>query len=535
MFIFELVIALLLVGTILSLWARRLGIPYPALLALAGAILTLIPGVPIVTLDPGLALVLFVSPVLLDAAYDASPRDLRDNLAPVASLAFVVVCLTIAVVAWVAHAMVPTMSWAAAITLGAIVAPPDASAATAVLRQIGPPHRTLVILEGESLFNDAVALLVYRLAGAAAVSGGFSIWTAGPLFLLTCGGGVIIGFVLAHAFMWITARLREVAVMVVTQFISTFAVWLIADAIRVSPILAVVAYAMTVARHVPSRIGARRRFASYAVWEVTVFVLNVLAFVLIGLQLRDIRSRLEGSEWHTYAITALAVCAAVILVRVAWVMSYNAIYRWRVSRYGMRTPRPMTPPTLGSGILISWCGMRGIVTLATALALPDGAGAFPHRDLILVCAFSVVLATLVIQGLTLRPLIEHLGLRDDGLVEREIGLARAEIARVALATLHDEHGDSATILRREYEARLRSGERQQQSGVPVESSHTLADLQRRAVDAQWRRLMALRAEDVIGDEAFHVVEEDLDLLELSADPRVRALPGDSLATEAPSA
>jgi CPA1 family monovalent cation:H+ antiporter len=266
-----------------------------------------------------------------------------------------------------------------------------------------------------------------------------------------------------------------------------------------------------------------------------VFVLNVLAFVLIGLQLRDIRSRLEGSEWHTYAITALAVCAAVILVRVAWVMSYNAIYRWRVSRYGMRTPRPMTPPTLGSGILISWCGMRGIVTLATALALPDGAGAFPHRDLILVCAFSVVLATLVIQGLTLRPLIEHLGLRDDGLVEREIGLARAEIARVALATLHDEHGDSATILRREYEARLRSGERQQQSGVPVESSHTLADLQRRAVDAQWRRLMALRAEDVIGDEAFHVVEEDLDLLELSADPRVRALPGDSLATEAPSA
>ena len=191
MFIFEIIVALLLIGAVLSLWAARLGIPYPALLALTGAAIALIPGMPEVSLDPELALALFVAPTLLDAAYDASPRDLRDNLVPVISLALGAVGLTIAAVAVLTRLFVPDVGWAAAITLGAIVAPPDASAAIAVLRRVSPPYRVSVILEGESLFNDASALLVYRIAAAAAMTGSFSGWSVAPMLTLTWGGGVI--------------------------------------------------------------------------------------------------------------------------------------------------------------------------------------------------------------------------------------------------------------------------------------------------------------------------------------------------------
>src|SRR6202048_3747976 len=203
MVIFELVIGLLLLGALPALWANRLGIPYPALLALAGVPLALIPGPPQVMLDPQLALALFVAPVLLDAAYDASPRDLRANLRPLIMLALVVVVLTIVAVAIVVRKLVPGMSWPVAITLGAIVAPPDASAATAVLRRLGAPHRLVLHLRGESLFNDASALLVYRIAVGAAMTGAAAGWKILPLLLLTCGGGVIAGIAQARLYMWL--------------------------------------------------------------------------------------------------------------------------------------------------------------------------------------------------------------------------------------------------------------------------------------------------------------------------------------------
>ena len=209
MAVFELTIALLLVGAILSMWAERFGIPYPALLALAGAALTFIPGTPTVVLDPRLALALFVAPVLLDAAFDASPRDLKRNIYAVTSLAILAVGVTTVVVALVARHFVPGMSWGAAIVLGAIVAPPDTSAATTILRRLRPPHRLVVILQGESLFNDASALLIYRLAVTATMTGAVSGWTIAPLFLLTCGGGVVLGIVLAKTYFWLTTRVRR--------------------------------------------------------------------------------------------------------------------------------------------------------------------------------------------------------------------------------------------------------------------------------------------------------------------------------------
>jgi len=515
MALFELTIALLLVGALLALWADRIGIPYPALLALAGAVLALIPGTPTVTLDPELALALFVAPVLVDAAYDASPRDLRANLAAVTALALVVVVVTIAGVAVAVHYIVPSMPWAAAIALGAIVAPPDASAATAVLRKLRPPHRLMVILEGESLFNDASALLAYRIAVGAAVTGTFNGWTLLPTLLLTCGGGAIFGIVLARAYLYATKRIQNLQVNIVLQFIGTFAVWILADRLGLSAIITTVAYAMTIARTAPARVGGRARISSYAVWDVAVFVMNVLAFVLIGLQMRAIVERVEDGEWSTYLTAAAAVCAAVIVIRAAWVLVYNSVWRWKVARYGSRSGRQIMMPTVGGGILVAWCGMRGIVTLAAALALPDGdaSAAFPHRDLIVFCAFCVVLVTLVLQGMTLGPLLRVLGLRDDGSVERELNLAREETAKAALGVLDKaEPRSAAEVLRREYQARLRT-----ENHEPTR----VAQLQQEAVNAQRRVLVDLRAREVIGDDAFHAAEEELYLLELTADSRIR--------------
>ena len=527
MILFEIVIVLLLVGAVLALCADRIGVPYPALLALAGTGVALIPGAPSVNLDPELALALFVAPVLLDAAFDASPRDLRDNIVPVSLLAVVVVILTIGAVAYAAKLVVPEMSWFVAITLGAIVAPPDASAATAVLRKLRPPHRVVVILEGESLFNDATALIIYRVAVGAVVTGAFSGWGVVPTLLLSCGGGVIVGFILARFYLWLAKKVQDIQVSIVIQFIGTFAVWLIADRLGLSAIITVVAFAMTLSRHAPGSTGARHRISSYAVWELAVFVLNVLAFVLIGLQLRGILSRVDSAELNTYLFCAAAVCGAVILVRFVW-MPYNWFVRWHIRRYGARLPRPMSLPTVGTGLLISWCGMRGIVTLAAALALPDGdpASAFPHRDLIVFCAFCVVLSTLAIQGATLRPLLKILGLRDDGSVERELAIARVETARAAIRELESRTTSrSVEILRREYQARMHSGSPEKDD---------LANLQQHAALAQRRALVELRARSVIGDDAFHAAEQEIDLLELTADARIRPLvEGDVLATREP--
>jgi CPA1 family monovalent cation:H+ antiporter len=521
--IFELAIGLLLFGAVLSLWANRLGMPYPALLALGGAALALIPGTPQITLDPELALALFVAPVLLDAAFDASPRDLRDNFVPVLNLAVVTVLLTIAAVAFVARMLMPSMPWAVAIALGAIVAPPDASAATAVLRRLRPPHRLLVILEGESLFNDATALLIYRVAVVAAIAGTFSPGGAVLTLLLTGVGGVIAGMLLARLTIGMIRRVDDIPISTLLQFICTFAVWIIADRIGLSAIITVVAYAMSAARLTGGRMDGRHRIASYAVWDVAVFVLNALAFLLIGLQLRGIIERIAPAQWNSYVTFALAVCGTVILVRILWWMPNNAVMRWRIRRGWVHTRRPMMQPSVGSGMVVSWAGMRGIVTIAAALALPDGGdSAFPYRDLIILTAFCVVLSTLVVQGLTLGLLMKRVCLHDDDSVEREIAVARVETAKAALDALKGaEAGEALDVLRREYEARLKLGQDEATESHAERGESQLASLQQRAVDAQRAKLVDLRAREIIGDDAYHAVEEEIDLLDLTADARIR--------------
>src|SRR5215216_5612822 len=338
--VFEVVIALLLGGAALAALARRMSAPYPALVALAGAALALIPDVPTLVLDPELALALFVAPVLVDAAFDASPRDLRANWRAVTSLALGAVALTIVVVAAVVKLLVPDMPWGAAVALGAIVAPPDAAAATTVLKQLRPPHRLLVILEGESLFNDASALLVYRLAVGATLTGFLSGWTVLPTLLLVTVGSVVLALVLSRLTLAVNARITDVATAVIVQFCTTFGVWILAERLHLSGIITMVVFAMAASRRVPEIVPARIRIPSWAVWEVAVFVLNVLAFIIVGLQLKSIAARVTGATGGRYAAIASAVCIAVILARIAWVTGAAAFSRWRCRPRADATPGP---------------------------------------------------------------------------------------------------------------------------------------------------------------------------------------------------
>src|SRR5215210_967896 len=325
MVVFEWIVALLAVAVVLAGLARRVGAPYPAFLALGGAALAFVPGAPTLTLPPDLALALFVAPVLLDAAYDASLRDLKDNWAPVTSLVIFAVGLTTAAVAVVSHALLPAMPWAAAVALGAVVAPPDAVAATAVLRPLRPPHRILTILEGESLLNDASALLIYRLAVGAVAANSFSFADVAPAFLLGVTGSVIAGPALGWVTLQVMDRVEHVPTATILQFVTTFSVWIFAEQIGLSGVLTMVCYAITVAQTAPQRIPARIRIPTYAVWETVVFALTILAFIFIGLQIRPILDSLEAADRGLYFAVAGAVLLTVILVRIAWHMTFNGV------------------------------------------------------------------------------------------------------------------------------------------------------------------------------------------------------------------
>ena len=512
---FEWIIVLLLGAALLATLARRLGAPYPTFLALGGALLAFVPASPNWALDPHLALTLFVAPVLVDAAYDTSLRDLRRNWRPVAGLVVAAVGTTVVAVALVARWLVPGMPWPVAIALGAIVAPPDAAAATAVMRQVKLPHKLLKILEGESLLNDASALLVYRLAIMTVMVGHLGFNTYAPVFLLTVFGSLAAGVACAYAMGALTSRLRDVPISLIVQFACTFGVWIAAEAIGLSGILTLVAFAMTMARRGGPQMPARMRVPIFAVWETVVFVLNAFAFVLIGMQLRPIWERLDAGGAQTDAVvTALVVLVVTIAARFAWVMAYNVLMRRRHDRAG-ESARPR--PTVGSGILVSWAGMRGIVTLAAAFAVPEtlsNGQPFPYRDLILLCAFAVVLGTLVLQGLTMKPLIRRLGLTDDDPVGREIRLGRTQAYQALLDAIKDDETLSAKLLRKEYGAVVELNTSQHQD-MPV-GEVPGGPLRRRAIAVARQRAFELRRDDVIGDDAYRVLVQELDWADLSA-------------------
>jgi CPA1 family monovalent cation:H+ antiporter len=433
----------------------------------------------------------------------------------------IAVGLTTFAVALVVHALVPGIPWAAAIAIGAIVAPPDAVAATTVLRDLRLPHRVSVILEGEALLNDASSLLIYRLAVAAVLAGGsIGAEAIAPAFLISLFGSVITGFALAWLIGRLTSRIQDAPSSIIVQFVSTYGVWMLAERVGLSPILTMVSYAMTLARSTPAFLPARLRIPSYAVWDTAVLVLNVLAFLLIGLELGPIISAARPGELARWAGVGAAVLATAIGVRLLWTLAAALWAQWRIQRGWLTAPGDGPLPSWRTGLIIGWAGTRGLVTVATALALPQD---FPERSMLLFTAFTVTLGTLLIQGLTLRSLALALGLRDDeDTVAREVRAARLAAAEAALASLSDAPREEAASLRAELQAeRQMAALLDEGNGLPILPAQAL---RAKALAARRNRLLAMRRDGVIGDEAFHRIEEELDLAELALTGRRGSLP-----------
>src|SRR5579862_9661424 len=341
-------LSLLLGAVLLAAVARRLKVPSPSLFALGGVLIALLPHGPRISLDPNLALALFVAPVLMDAAFDNSLRDLHEYWIPVSSLVFMAVAVTTAAVAIVARWLVPAMPWAVAIALGAAVAPPDAAAAIAVLKEVRLPHRLVAILEDESMLNDASALLIYRLAvGAAVAHEGNAIDVTSTLaFVLV--GSVAIGTLFGFTFGNIVRRFSDVPSSIVMQFIGAFGIWILADRLGLSGVLAVVTSAVILSRRSSIQMPAAVRVPSYAVWSLAVFVLNALAFILAGLQIGPIMDRLDRTPHVHYGVFAGAILLTVILARVGWLITYN--FSLRAARHTLGVAKPVP---LKNSILVS--------------------------------------------------------------------------------------------------------------------------------------------------------------------------------------
>jgi CPA1 family monovalent cation:H+ antiporter len=501
--LFEVTLLLLAVAVVLMQAARYLRVPYPALLALVGGCATALPFAPHITIEPRLALALFVAPAVMDTAFELPPRELMRNWLPLVSLAVLLVLATTAAVAWVGVAY-GGLSAAAAIALGAIVAPPDAAAAAAVLGQFSLPRRAMSILQGESLLNDAVALLAFGIAVSAAMTPGASLAPLVPPLLIAVPGGILVGLIVAALAARLMRSLAGTLSAIISQFLLTFGTWILAAHLNFSPILAVVALAAMAAREMPKRASARYRINSNAVWTTMTFVLNVLAFLLMGLQARDIVTEMHSEALARALEFAALVLVAVILVRFAWVMAYGfAIRRFR-RFFEKRTVRG-TVPNVRIGILVSWCGMRGLVTLATALALP---AAFPHRDEIVLSAFTVVLGTLVLQGFTIRPLINWLRIPKDESLDTEIAATRKAMLTAALDSLSGEPDAAAAPLRMELLAERNASVGRSRPDLPQDPMRRIALAAQRALLLEWRQ------RGRIPDDVFYHLQDELDRLEL---------------------
>jgi monovalent cation/hydrogen antiporter len=522
----EAVLLLLLFVALLTLVARRIGVPYPILMTLGGLALSLVPGLPRLTLAPDLVFLLFLPPLLFSAAYFTSPRELLLSARPISLLAIGLVLATVGAVAVVVHVMSPTLGWPAAFILGAIVSPTDAVAATAIAQRLGLPRRIVTILEGESLANDATGLVAYRLAVAAALTGAFSLANASASFVVVSVGGVAIGLVVGWALVEVERRLNDPPVEVLITLLAPFAAWLPAEAIGVSGVLAVVTASIVFGQHASRITSSDLRILASGVWQMVIFVLNGLVFILIGLQLPTVLDELSASRTAGELLSlAAAVCVTVVAVRLAWVFPGTYLPRWLIPGLAKRDPSP-SPRVV---VIIGWAGMRGVVSLAAALALPFTAGGqpFPGRDLIIFLTFAVILVTLVGQGLTMPLLIRRLGVGDDGSEAHEEVHAREEANQAALARLDElaiewpGHLELIDNIRARHQHAAEHLEHEHEDfpaeQAPDQEAIEHAAIYAAVISSQRAAVIDLRDQGVISDKALRIVERELDLEELRAE------------------
>jgi CPA1 family monovalent cation:H+ antiporter len=522
--IVELVLVLLLAVALLAYLAARIHVPYPIVLVLGGLALGFVPGLPSIDLQPNLIFLLFLPVLLYADAWSTSWRDFRLNLRSISLLAIGLVITTTLVVAVVAHSVLPGFSWASAFVLGAIVSPTDAVASTAIAQRLGAPQRLVTIVEGESLVNDASGLVVYRFALVALITGVFSFAQAGLTFIWVCVGGVGIGLLVAWLYTQIERRLDDSPIEITLSFLVPFAAYIPAEALGASGVLAAVAAGLYAGRQSARIISPASRVQAEAVWGVLTFILNGLAFILIGLQLRALIDLLRAQEITVGELLAYGalVSLIVIVVRLLWVFPGAYLPRWLLPSIRAREPLPRWRVV----VVLGWMGMRGVVSLAAALALPltlASGQSFQERPLIVLLTYCVILATLVGQGLTLPALMRRLGIGTDGAAEREEGIARLASARAALRRI-DELADekwttdeTVSYLRSIHEHRTHrydgDGDAEEAQRDSVEDG-AARRLKREVLQAERQAVIQLRDEGTIGEGVLRRLERELDLQDI---------------------
>jgi CPA1 family monovalent cation:H+ antiporter len=507
-------VALLFAVVVLSAFARRLDIPYPIVLVVGGVALGLIPGLPDVRLDPQLVLLIFLPPLLYLSAFFANLRDLRANLRVISLLSIGLVLATVVVVAVIAHAFIDDLSWPACFTLGAIVGPTDALAATEISRRLGVPRRLVSVLEGESLVNDATALVAYKIALGAAGGAAFSLLDAGWDFLWKASGGIAIGVAVGWVIAEIRRRMDDPQLENTVGLVTPYAAYLPAERLGCSAVLAAVTVGCYVGWRAPEIASPATRLQGFGMWGLLQFLANAFLFVLVGLQLSDIVGALDSYSALTLIGYAAAVSGAVILTRLVWGHTTVWIIRALDRRESQRARRANWRFRTVSG----WAGMRGAVSLAAALALaPD----FEQRDLLIFLTFAVILATLVIQGLTLPTLIRVLGIQDDGKEEHEELKGRLLATKAALARIDELEGeewtrdDTIERMRNAYRYRkrrlaARAGMADDDEGYEDRSA-AYQTIVREVLEAQRREIIRLRNAGTISNDVMHRLERELDL------------------------
>lgn len=433
---FGIIIMLLFGITFLAVLSKQYGFPFPIVLVLCGVFISLIPGLPVITLNPAIVFVAFLPPLLYGAAWNTSWHDFRAALRPITLAAIGLVLFTTGLVALTAHYLIPGMSWPLAFLLGAIVSPPDAVAATSVTKGLGLQPRIIAVLEGESLVNDASGLIAYKYALAAIMAGNFVLWEAGLNFLIMSVAGIAIGFALGYAMYFIHRKfICDPVIEVTLTFLTPFASYLIAEHFHFSGVLAVVTTGLYLSYRSNEIFSHQSRIMAYAVWDVVMFILNSLIFILIGLQLREVMEGIKAYPATALILYGAVVSLVVIIVRFVWVVPAALLPRWLSAR--IRQREPFDPRNM---VVFGWAGMRGVVSMAAALAIPltlgDGT-AFPQRSLILYLTFCVIVSTLVLLGFTLPWIIKRLKLSPHSIVAEEYNM-RTQVVTSAINHI-EEH------------------------------------------------------------------------------------------------